>query len=258
MGVGSGLLVQLSDPHIGATWAPADPLAGLKAAVEAVRALRPAPAAVLVTGDLADNRADSEYRQVRELLDRIDAPYFVLPGNHDDRATLRSHFDVPGEGDEPVHYAVNAGSLQLIALDTQVPGHDHGQLDSEQLSWLESTLAASPDLPTVVAMHHAPIMVGITAMDALGIAETDRRALADVVSRHPQIRRLVTGHLHRSITASLGGRTVIVAPSTYVQLTLDFESDAVQTAPEEPTGFAIHSLLDGELVSHVRTLELSR
>jgi hypothetical protein len=28
----------------------------------------------------------------------------------------------------------------------------------------------------------------------------------------------------------------------------------IQTAPEEPIGFAIHSLLDGELVSHVRLL----
>ena len=219
-----------------------------------MRALRPAPEAVLVTGDLADNRADDEYEQVRELLDRIDVPTFVLPGNHDDRATLRRHFDVPGEGNEPIHYAVDAGTLRVIALDTQVPGHDHGQLDSEQLAWLDSTLAASPGVATVVAMHHAPITVGIPSMDALGISGEDRKALAEVVARHPQIRRLITGHVHHSVTGELGGRTVIVAPSTYVQLRLDFESDEIQTAPEEPIGFAIHALLHGELVSHVRLL----
>lgn len=248
------MLVQLSDPHIGGTWADADPLAGLRRCVEAVRALRPAPEAVLVTGDLADNCADDEYEHVRELLDSLGPPCFVLPGNHDDRATLRRHFDVPGEGHAPIHYVADTGSLRLIALDTQVPGEDHGQLGGDQLAWLDSTLTVAPDAATVVAMHHPPISVGIPAMDALGIVEADRRALAQVVSRHPQIRRMVTGHLHNSIVGAFGGRTVTIAPSTYVQLRLDFESEEVQTAPEEPIGFAIHALLDGELVSHVRLL----
>jgi 3',5'-cyclic-AMP phosphodiesterase len=251
------LLVQLSDPHIGGTWGGSDPVAGLRQAVEAVRDLRPAPEAVLVTGDLADNRAAAEYEQVRELVDLIAAPVFVLPGNHDDRATLRAHFDVPGKSDEPIHYAVDTGSVRVIALDTQVPGEDHGQLGADQLAWLDSTLAAAPDAATVVAMHHAPISVGIPAMDALGIAEADRHALAQVVRRHPQIRRIVTGHLHHWITGTFAGRTVTIAPSTYVQLSLDFESDDVQTEPDEPTGFAIHSLEDGELISHVRSLPRS-
>ena len=54
------LLVQLSDPHIGATWADGDPVAGLRAAVESVRRLPDAPDAVLMSGDLSDNAADSE------------------------------------------------------------------------------------------------------------------------------------------------------------------------------------------------------
>src|SRR3954454_23015231 len=52
------LIVQLSDPHIGADWADGDPVAALAAAVESVRALRPQPDAVLVTGDLADHATD--------------------------------------------------------------------------------------------------------------------------------------------------------------------------------------------------------
>jgi 3',5'-cyclic-AMP phosphodiesterase len=90
------LLVQLSDPHIGATWADGDPVAGLRAAVEAVRRLPDDPDAVLMSGDLADNAADGEYDVVRELLAQLGAPAYVLPGNHDDRATLRRHFDLPG------------------------------------------------------------------------------------------------------------------------------------------------------------------
>ncbi|MGO9899339.1 MAG: metallophosphoesterase [Solirubrobacteraceae bacterium] len=48
------LLVQLSDTHIGGTWAGVDPVASLRAVIEAVQRLPDLPDAVLVTGDLAD------------------------------------------------------------------------------------------------------------------------------------------------------------------------------------------------------------
>src|ERR671928_114140 len=89
------LLVQLSDPHVGADWGGGDPVAMLAAAVECVRALEPNPDAVLVSGDLADHAADAEYEQVRELLAPLEAPLYVLPGNHDDRLALPRHFGVP-------------------------------------------------------------------------------------------------------------------------------------------------------------------
>src|SRR5919204_4386457 len=116
------LLVQLSDPHIGATWADADPVAGLTAAVEAVRRLPDAPDAVLVSGDLADHAADEEYEIVRELLARLGAPVYALPGNHDDRDTLRRHFGLPAPPGAPVQYAVDLGPMRLVVLDSQRPG----------------------------------------------------------------------------------------------------------------------------------------
>src|SRR4051794_27464326 len=92
------VLVQLSDPHIGADWADADSVAGLAAAVAAVGALPFRPDAVLVSGDLADHATDAEYEQVRELLAPLDGRLHVLPGNHDDRRGLHRHFGVPGAG----------------------------------------------------------------------------------------------------------------------------------------------------------------
>ena len=43
-------------------------------------------AAVLVTGDIAHTGSDEEYEQARTLIERLNAPIFALPGNHDDRA----------------------------------------------------------------------------------------------------------------------------------------------------------------------------
>lgn len=245
------LLVQLSDPHIGASWDDADPLARLAAAVDAVLALEQRPEGVLVSGDLAEHAADAEYREVRAQLARVDAPSYVLPGNHDDRDTLRRCFGVPGEGGGPIQYAADLGPLRLVVVDSTRPGEDRGELDRERLGWLDDTLAAAPTMPTVVAMHHPPLTVGIPVWDAIGLPDPDRQALGEVLGRHPHVQRVVAGHVHRAIAAELGGRSVLSVPSTYMQSLLDFHATGLELS-DEPTGFAVHALVDGELVSHIQ------
>ena len=245
------LLVQLSDSHVGATWIDEDPVAGLRATVESVCRLPDAPDAVLMSGDLAENAADGEDEIVRELLAHLGAPVYVLAGNHDDRDTLRRHFDLPGAAGTSVQYAVDLGPLRLVVLDSTRPGAERGELDADRLSWLEAELARAPDRVTLVALHHPPVSTGVAAWDKMGLPAADRRALADVLGRHPQVRRIVAGHLHRAMTAELAGRPVVAVPSTYVQTRLSFNSDEIEIAVE-PRGFAVHALLDGELASHIQ------
>jgi Icc protein len=245
------LLVQLSDPHIGASWDEGDPVANLAAAIDGVLALGASPDAVLVTGDLADHAADDEYEQLRALLARIDTPAYVLPGNHDSRDALHRHFGVPGAGGEPVRYDVDLGPLRLVVLDTTIPGEDGGALDDGQLAWLDETLAAAPEVPAVVAMHHPPFAMGIPAWDAIALRPADRRRLGDVLARHAHVERVVAGHVHRAITAELGGRPVLSVPSTYMQGLLDFSATGLALS-DDPPGFGVHALIDGRLVSHVQ------
>jgi Icc protein len=245
------LLVQLSDPHIGATWAGGDPVASLSAAVESVRRLPDAPDAILMSGDLADGAADGEYELVRELLAEVGVPVFVLPGNHDDRDKLRRHFDLPGALGAPVQYAADLGPLRLVVLDSTRPGEARGELDTGRLRWLDAELARAPDRPTVLALHHPPVSTGIAVWDEIGLPVADRRALAEVLQRHPHVLRIVAGHVHRAMTGNLAGRAVLTVPSTYVQGRLSFNSDELETVPEPP-GFGVHALLYGELASHVQ------
>jgi 3',5'-cyclic-AMP phosphodiesterase len=245
------LIAQLTDSHIGADWGGTDPVARLDAAVAAVGAMRPLPDVVLVSGDLADNATDAEYEELRELLAPLRAPLHVLAGNHDDRRALRRHFDLPGGDGEPVQYAVDLGALRLVVIDSTRPGHDDGELDAERLDWLDATLAAAPDAPTLLAMHHPPISIGIPVWDAIGLPDDDRRALGEVIARHQQVRRIVAGHVHRAISGELAGRAVLTVPSTYVQARLDFEADAIELAPE-PAAFAVHAVVDGRVISHIQ------
>ena len=195
-------LVQLSDFHIGAEWMGADPVARLAVAIESVQALCPQPDAVLVTGDIAHNATDAEYEQVLELLAPLRAPLYVLPGNHDDRRALHRHFGVPGADGEPVQYSADLGHLRLIAIDTTRPGEDPGALDAARLGWLDEELAMAPTTPTLLAMHHPPVLTGVPAWDELGLPDADRQALGEVIARHPQVRRIVAGHVHHTISAS--------------------------------------------------------
>jgi 3',5'-cyclic-AMP phosphodiesterase len=247
------LLAHLSDPHIGGEWFDDQSVARFAAAVESVRGVSPQPDAVLLTGDLADHATDEEYEQVRELLAPLGAPLYVLPGNHDDRRALHRHFGVPGADGEPVRYSVDLGPLRLVVLDTTRPGEPSGALEGDQLEWLDAELAAAPEELTLVAMHHPPLVIGVPAWDEIGLAAADRLALGAVIQRHRQVRRIVCGHFHSTITGELAGRGVLVVPSTYVQTRLDFNVRELELTSELP-GFAMHAVVDGELVSHVKAV----
>jgi len=242
------LLAQLSDPHIGATWAGGGSVEGLAAAVSAVREQR--PDAVVVTGDLADHASDEEYRQFHELLAPLDAPYYLVPGNHDDRRAFN-------DAGDPVQYSVDLGPLRLVVLDTTIPGDDAGALGPERLEWLDDELAAEPKQLTLVAMHHPPFLTGVPVWDAMGLATADREALGALIQRHRQIRRLVGGHFHRAVAGELAGCTALIAPSTYTQFELNFTSDGLEHSTDPP-GFLLHAVVDGELISHLQPVRVAR
>jgi Icc protein len=252
------LLAQLSDLHLGARWEGVDPQPRLEAVIEAVRALPNPVDAVVVSGDLTADGGEADSLLARRLLDRLEAPVHVLPGNHDLRATLRGAFGLPGEGDEPVDYSVAVGALRLVILDSIVPGQDPGAFGPEQLSWLDQELGREPERPTLLAMHHPPLVTGIPEWDGINLAAPEREALAEVVGRHPQLRAIVGGHLHRIATAALAGCPVLSVPSTYLQVLPDYapadfeDEDAVVWT--DPPGFALHVLRGGELSSQVELL----
>jgi 3',5'-cyclic-AMP phosphodiesterase len=243
-------VAQLTDPHIGAPWSSTAP-ASLAAAVSAIGEVQGrAPDAAIVTGDIASTPTDDEYAEARAILDGLGAPLYPVPGNHDDPARLLRHFDTPSQA---TSYAVELGPVRLVALDSTRPDGDGGRLDRTRLEWLETTLAADEATPTLLATHHPPIVTGIPTMDAIGIAEPERRALEAVLARHPQVQLIACGHVHRAIAGRLGPATVLAIPSTDMQLALDLAPGELRFVREPPC-FAVHIIADGRIVSHVQPI----
>jgi 3',5'-cyclic-AMP phosphodiesterase len=247
------LLLQISDTHLGASWEGVDPEACLRLAVEAILALPDRPGALLVSGDLTDNGAPAEYARVRELLAPLGLEPHVLPGNHDRRGPLREAFGLPGAGEEPASHAVDLGPLRLVCLDTTIPGSDGGALDGGRLEWLDATLDEAPEQPAVLAMHHPPLRTEMPGFERIGLADEGREGLATVLARHPQVVRVVAGHVHRAMVGELAGRAVLTVPSTYLQAALDF-TDTGLTMRADPPGFAIHAFREGTLASHLQRI----
>jgi 3',5'-cyclic AMP phosphodiesterase CpdA len=254
------LICQISDLHIKApgklAYRVVDTAACLRRCVAHIRALRQAPDIVVATGDLTDSGRPEAYAYLRELLSPLSMPVYLMPGNHDKRDALRAAFQDHAylqQTRDFIQYAIDAGPLRLIALDTVIPGASGGELDAARLAWLEARLAEAPEQPTVILMHHAPFPTGIGHMDRIGLA--DPAPLEVIVRRYPRIERILCGHLHRSIQVRFAGTLASTSPSTAHQVALDLDPDAPLRFMLEPPGFQLHWWNDGfGLVSHTASI----
>ena len=157
----------------------------------------------------------------------------------------------PGQRTHRSSTPLTSARLRLVLMDSTRPGEDRGELDSSRIEWLDGELAAAPDRPTLLAMHHPPIVTGSPAWDAIGLPGPARSSLAEVVARHPQVLGIVAGHHHQMIVAELGSRPVMAIPSTYGQARVGFGASKIVFG-EAVSAFAVHVLADGALASSVQ------
>ncbi|KVM59241.1 metallophosphatase [Burkholderia ubonensis] len=240
------LLAQISDLHIKRpgqlAYQRVDTAAALARCIARLNALEPRPDAVLITGDLVDFGRDDEYAQLRDLLAPLEIPYYLMVGNHDDRAALRRAFaDRPEWQDgEFVQYAFDVGAVRVLALDSQVPGTSAGDLCDARLAWLATQLDAARDRPVIVALHHPPFASGIGHMDALRLAPAAAAKLDALLRGYPNVERVLCGHVHRTMFARFGGTIASAVPAPAHQVAFDLRDHAPSAFRLEPPAFAVH------------------
>jgi 3',5'-cyclic AMP phosphodiesterase CpdA len=225
----------------------------LAAAVEHLNNLRPTPDVIIATGDLVDVGARGEYELLREMLAPLDAPIYLMPGNHDDREMLREIFpDHDYLGDTGfVQYELAVGDLRVLTLDTHRKGWPSGELCTDRLSWLKSKLDEDPERPTLIAMHHPPFRTGLRAMDQMGL--DDAGNLRRLLKNYHNIEAVICGHIHRQIVHRFANTFAMTAPSTSHQIAFDIEDNLNLALAMEPPAVMMH-VWQGKgdnLVSHV-------
>lgn len=249
------LIAQITDLHLGFEPGADEPnRQRLEAVIDTLLAMPRTPDLMLATGDLTEHGTAEAYAALRSALDRCPWPVWLIPGNHDKRGPFSAAFPEIPVRDGFVHYALDAGPLRIIMLDTLEEGRHGGSYCERRAAWLAGELAAHPDRPTLIALHHPPIETGIGWMSA-DPAEPWVQRLAAVIAQHPQIVRVIAGHVHRPIMADWGETTVWISASTAPQVALDLRAatrapDARAMIIAEPPGFSLHLWNGSLLVSH--------
>ena len=255
------LIAQITDFHVRTHGAGnafgIDNNANLSAAVAMLNDLDPAPDLVIGTGDLTNRGRREEYRALRDLLAPLDSPIYLIPGNHDSAPGLRETFsdhEYLASNDHFLSYVVDRYPLRLIGFDSTLPDAHNGAVCSKRLAWLRSRLEEAPERPTLLFMHHPPVKTGIWWMDGIGLVEGITE-LRDLLNAHPQVQRIVCGHLHRAVQANLGRTPVSVCPSTSYQVCLDTRPESPPKFIAEPPALQLHSWTGGVLVSHTAYID---
>jgi Icc protein len=222
---GSFSLLQITDLHLLAAansrLLGVDTAASLDAVLRAALAERGADA-LIVTGDIAHDAADSTYVRVREAIaSHHRGPVLWLPGNHDLAAPL--------DRQRPAARELQLGEWLVIAIDTHVDGAEGGNVDGSELDRLRTLLAQTRARFAIVAGHHPPMPLGTPWLDGGSIANGN--ALLDLLAGYERVRAYVCGHVHQESATMHRGVRVLTTPSTCFQFVPRTERFSVDATP---------------------------
>ena len=244
------LIAQISDLHIKPpgelAYRKVDTAAALARCVTELNRLAPRPDLVVISGDLVDTPRREEYDHLTTLLAPLAIPFAAVPGNHDDRALMRAA--LPGHRHASAYGPLNSlrqvGDLDIVLIDSTLPGASHGALDAATLAWLEATLAASAARTALLFLHHPPFVTGIAHMDVQNLRNA--ADLAAILQRHPRARLVAAGHVHRATLTTFAGIAATICPAPNHAVALDLDARLPPSLKVEPPAFHLHAWFPGE------------
>ncbi|HLT63639.1 MAG TPA: 3',5'-cyclic-AMP phosphodiesterase [Pseudohongiella sp.] len=248
-------LIQITDPHLYSN--PESTLLGMNTRESFDRVLEMIARQhqekkidlVVATGDISQDASEQSYQYFASAVEHL-APFYWLPGNHDERrimVTLPKH-------KAAFQNRIVCNNWQILMLDTSVTETVHGYLVEDELQRLEQQLSHLDDgvEHTIVCMHHNPLQGSAVWMQEIGLTNAD--ALLDVIKRHgSSVRALVHGHVHQELDVLHDGIRVIATPSTCIQFKPDVEDFTLDLLPPAYRWFDLHE--DGSISTAVERLK---
>lgn len=206
------VIAQISDTHIPESgtgvFSGSDPEESLGAVLRHVTAHC---SGLLMSGDLAATTGTAgEYSRLGRLLADLTMPVWFASGNHDDSQQLAEAFGLSMRNGR-CDYVVTHQGMRIIILDSSRAGKTGGEIDAEQIDWLDRILA--DESPSVVVVHHPCLADSRLTPTSMRLDDESISRFRSVVARR-RITAILSGHAHVPIFATFEGVGVVVAPST--------------------------------------------
>jgi 3',5'-cyclic-AMP phosphodiesterase len=115
-------------------------------------------------------------------------------------------------------------------------------------------LAAVPDKPTIVGMHHPPFACGIAHLDRINLRNTPE--FTEIIARHRQVQRIICGHHHRPIVTQVAHAIASISPSVAHQAEMSLNPNDSGAFVFEPPAYQLHRWTPNDgIVSHTVYVE---
>jgi hypothetical protein len=185
---------------------------------------------VVIPGDITEDGEPEQFHEVKAILDGLNCPYHVVPGNHDaiQRSTREprcEEFWRAAFGTDPVDHVIEIGDLQIALVDSTDPtaspfpdwdvskgefggeaaGVDSGALRPGQPQEIADRLDKTK--PVLLVQHHELHPFPGFPPVKFALREEDAQAELDALKDHNLVG-VVAGHTHRSARLPVGDGSV--------------------------------------------------
>lgn len=156
----------------------------------------------ILAGDLADRGQPDAYRRLQGLIEPLTVPLHITLGNHDDRPAFLDIFSGLAAETGCIDKVIDLKGHRIVILDSSEPGRHEGVLTTAQLDWLAARLDEAADRPVIVVLHHNITDLHVQT-DFIRLQQNG--AFIDVLKAHPDIRQVISGHVHMTTSGTLRG-----------------------------------------------------
>ncbi len=244
-------IIQITDLHLGQA---GEYTYGIDVRANFIKILAEAkalsPELIVLTGDFCFKEPQrSIYQWALPYVERLEIPFKVISGNHDDPLILAQEFKQEHHlAGKELYYQETWDQWPVLFLDTTT-----AQLSKTQMDWLEQALKEI-QRDTIIFMHHPPIPSGVPYMDKNHSFKT-QEFISELLSKLPFRIHIFTGHYHVDKIINRGNISVYITPACFFQI----NQYQVDFAPDHHLiGMRIIELEGDDLLSTVHYFEGSR
>lgn len=169
--------------------------------------------AVLITGDISEDRSSGSYYLALRQLSRMKLPIYEISGNHDNKFIMNSVFMKSSIINHVGN--LNIKEWKVFHLETVQDGHDSGLCSMEQLLSIEKNIVKNNITKIALFMHHHPVPVGTPLVDSCMLM--NNKDLLRLCEKNNSIKAIACGHAHTDYSEIYNHCIIDVCPATCFQ-----------------------------------------